>query len=141
MMANQYGDFIGRYIKYEHDTKVKGRDVQDTINEAMDDFVFYDEPTSVWMQAANDYGFMMFMKFFLRIQRVNARLLGQKPATMLGTTALAGAIAPGQFIDAYFGAAGKMVNRFNVVPPFEAAAGIPIMDWAALPLEILGLND
>ena len=138
---NQMADFASRYVLFHHMTEQQGIDKETAINRALDDFVFYDEPTDPWIQAANDYGFIMFSKFFLRAQRVWARLLKEKPATALATSAIDSTIVGEQGIDNYFLSPEKLFNRFYLWPPgnimnvFET----PNMAWLAAPFTRLAL--
>ena len=115
--ATQYGDFIGRYIKYKYDTEVKKIDKHDAIHRALASFIYYDMPQNRWLQLMNDNGFMMFSKFFLRIQPVVARLFQENPLKATGVLAAQAALMSpldeniGTF--ALFQGAG---NRFEPLP-------------------------
>lgn len=115
--ATQYGDFIGRYIKYKYDTEVKKVDKHDAIHRALASFIYYDMPQNRWLQLMNDNGFMMFSKFFLRIQPVVARLFQENPLKATGVLAAQAALMSpldeniGTF--ALFQGAG---NRFEPLP-------------------------
>jgi hypothetical protein len=97
--ATQYGDFIGRYVKFKYETEVKKipeKDAinnakkipeKDAINNALASFIYYDMPQNRWLQAMNDNGFIMFTKFFLRIQPVIARLFQDNPVKATGVLA------------------------------------------------------
>ena len=85
--ATQYGDFIGRYVKYTYDKNVKGISQRDAINRALASFIYYDMPQNRWLQFMNDNGFMMFTKFFLRIQPVIARMFQENPLKATGVLA------------------------------------------------------
>ena len=135
--ANQYADFIGRYIQFKYDTEVRKKDRVEAIKGAMDNFIYYDEPSDPWIQAGNDYGFLMFSKFFLRIQRVYLKLLGERPATTLGVTAL-GEMAGIDHIGTYFASPDKLMNRFHTLPPMTAIEtaeehSMPLWEWLTLP--------
>jgi hypothetical protein len=77
--ATQYGDFVARYIKYHWDTQVKGVEHVPAIRDALAQFIYYDIPQSQYLQAMNDYGGIMFTKFFLRIQPIVAKMFSQNP--------------------------------------------------------------
>lgn len=131
--ANQYGDFVARYIQYQYNTKHKGMDKRQAVHTALTDFVFYDEPTDPRMKALNDYGFFMFSKFFLRIQRVYAKLLSENPANI----ALIGLIdsmvidLDNVWIGDYFLNLQKAWNRLDLLPWDKSTAmfGLPAMSW------------
>lgn len=82
--ATQYGDFIGRYVKFKYDTEVKKVAEHEAIANALASFIYYDMPQNRWLQLMNDNGFLMFTKFFLRIQPVIARLFQENPGKATG---------------------------------------------------------
>jgi hypothetical protein len=86
--ATQYGDFIGRYIQFRYETEHKGVEERDAINNALATFIYYDMPQNRWLQYMNDNGFMMFTKFFLRIQPVIAQLFQENPVKATGVFAV-----------------------------------------------------
>jgi hypothetical protein len=51
---NQMGDAVSRYIKYTYDINKRNKSNEDAINEALDYFVFYDEPSSQWVQTQSN---------------------------------------------------------------------------------------
>ena len=77
--ATQYGDFVARYIKVKYNTTKRGVDPDTAIRDALASFIYYDIPQNKYLQAANDYGPMMFTKFFFRIQHVVAKLYSENP--------------------------------------------------------------
>jgi len=79
LQATQYGDFVGRFIKYKWDTDVKKRDKQEAIHEALSTFIYYNIPQNRILQYMNDNGLFMFTKFFFRIQHVTARIFRRNP--------------------------------------------------------------
>ena len=133
MVANQYGDFVARYVKFKYDTEVRKIDKQTAIDESLDYFVYYDEPSDPRIEAANQYGVFMFWKFYARIQRVAFRLLAKKPATATMAT-IADNMMMNDFVDNYAGNVVKAWNRVDIVPVDRAfeAVGIPAADWAKL---------
>jgi hypothetical protein len=94
LAATQYGDFVGRYVKFKYDTEVRKVDRIEAIHEALATFIYYDMPQNRWLQLANDYGFVMFTKFFLRIQPVIARIWSQNPTKAMGVFAVSSALKP-----------------------------------------------
>ena len=84
LTMTQYGDFIGRFVQYNWDTKIKKRDKRASIHSALDNFIYYNIPQNRILQAMNDNGLLMFTKFFFRIQRVIYRIFKENPvqATM-----------------------------------------------------------
>ena len=57
----------------------------DTVEEA---FVNYDRPSHRMLAAANDRGLVMFTKYYLRIQKVIAKLFHDKPGRGIAIVAL-----------------------------------------------------
>jgi len=79
LMATQYGDFVGRFVKYNWDTKVKNMDDRTALHESLDTFIYYNVPQNKYLQFLNDNGGMMFTKFFFRIQRIILRTFKRNP--------------------------------------------------------------
>jgi hypothetical protein len=141
--ATQYGDFVARYIKVKHDTTVKGVDPDTAIRDALAAFIYYDIPQNKYLQAANDYGPMMFTKFFFRIQSVVARMYSQNPISATSVLMLQRGLLPQPFnenimnyglgegglskVTAPWNLPGKVVRTLN---PAEPAA----LDWLTNPL-------
>ena len=65
----QASDFAARYAQY-HLMIEKGADKADAIKTVRDNFIDYNKPNSRFVEMANKNGFMMFTKYFTRIQRV-----------------------------------------------------------------------
>jgi hypothetical protein len=135
-MANQYGDFIGRYVMYKYDMEVKKVDKQTAIDNALDAFIFYDEPTDPILQGLNDYGFVWYSKFYLRIQRTIFRLVGEKPANMFMLYMLQRMSGTDlDDIGDYLFSLEKLGNRIDVFPverPLQSL-GFPMKDWLTWP--------
>ena len=83
--ATQLSDFVARYTLYHHLQERKNQPLSrsEAITRASDAFVNYDIPTHRSMQYLNDMGFLMFTKYYLRIQRVILQMFAEKPARML----------------------------------------------------------
>ena len=86
--ATQYGDFVARYIKFTYDTEVRKLDKQDAINKSLAAFIYYDLPQHKGLQYLNDTGFLMFTKFFMRIQPIIARMYTQNPISAFSVLAV-----------------------------------------------------
>ena len=86
----QYSDFTARYVMYQHLTQRKENPLShdEAIQRASEAFVNYDIPMQRHLQYMDDMGILMFMKYFLRIQKVLARMLKEHPARMLTGVAL-----------------------------------------------------
>lgn len=84
LAATQYGDFVGRYLMFKWQTEVKGIPVDHAVRNALSTFIYYNIPQNKYLQWLNDNGFMMFTKFFFRIQPIIARFFSQNPVRSLG---------------------------------------------------------
>lgn len=67
-MATQYSDFVARYAQYHLMVK-KGIAKEKAVKVVRDAFINYNKPNSKFVEWANQMGFMMFTKYFTRIQR------------------------------------------------------------------------
>ena len=79
LLATQYGDFVGRFIKYNWDTQVMKMDERKAIHESLDTFIYYNLPQNKILLALNDNGALMFTKFFFRIQHIVLRTFKRNP--------------------------------------------------------------
>lgn len=92
----QISDFLARYTLYQHETTKSKKPMkhEEAIQLASDAFINYDIPTHRMTQYLNDTGMVMFTKYYVRIQRMIARLYKNHPGRimmMLGTEAWLGA--------------------------------------------------
>lgn len=94
--STQLSDFVARYTLYNHLTNRKRNPMthEDAVQRASDMFVNYDIPSSRGMQKANDLGFLMFTKYYLRIQKSIITLYREQPAQALLMNVL-GSMIPG----------------------------------------------
>lgn len=67
-MATQYSDFVARYAHY-HLMMAKGANEADAIKTVRDVFINYNKPNSRFVEWTNQMGFVMFTKYFTRIQK------------------------------------------------------------------------
>ena len=81
----QMSDFVGRYALYQHlTTRSDNRLDGDTaFQNVMESFVQYDMPLHPKLQYMDDHGLFMFMKYFLRMQKVLIDLVRDKPLNTL----------------------------------------------------------
>ena len=86
--ATQYGDFVARYVKLTYDMNVLKLPKKDAINRSLAAFIYYDIPQHKFLQYLNDTGFIMFTKFFMRIQPIVARMYTQNPASAFTVLAI-----------------------------------------------------
>lgn len=86
--STQLSDFVARYTLYHYLTTRKTEPVAraDAIQRASDMFVNYDVPTHKGVQWMNDMGFLMFTKYYLRIQRAIYQLYREQPARAMAMT-------------------------------------------------------
>lgn len=80
----QVSDFIARYTLHKHNLK-KGMDPKESIDLITKAFINYTPPTHRYLQYANDMGFVMFTKFFFRIQAVIFHLAKERPGSLLAS--------------------------------------------------------
>jgi hypothetical protein len=113
IQATQYGDFVARYIKFKHDTEVKGKPEAEAIHDALAFFIYYDIPQNRYLQFMNDMGPIMFTKFFLRIQSIVARMYTQNPVGAFGVLGLQAAILPKPFNEniAHYGLGSGITHK------------------------------
>lgn len=82
--STQLSDFVGRFILHEHNKNKLKMSKQDSVDNIVETFVNYDLPTHRSIQYLNDMGFIMFSKFFLRIQKVIVRQLSTRLVNVIG---------------------------------------------------------
>lgn len=83
--TTQLSDFVSRYALYEHLTNRKKNPLSkaDALLQTEEAFINYDLPSHRSLQFMNDMGLVMFTKYYLRIQKVIARLVREKPGRVL----------------------------------------------------------
>lgn len=83
--ATQLSDFVARYALYAHKMSRKDNSMSkdEALQLASDSFVNYDLPSHRKLQYMNDMGFVMFTKYYLRIQKVIAHLYAENPGRAL----------------------------------------------------------
>lgn len=97
--STQYSDFSAKYVLYKYYTEKAPKKLshEAALQEASNNFINYDVPTSPWMQYANDMGILMFTKYNLRIQKAMFKLIAERPASALSQAFL--------------------MNQFSTLPP------------------------
>lgn len=86
--ATQISDFLARYTLYQHDvTKKNALTHEQAVQRASEAFINYDIPTHRKIQYANDSGLIMFSKYYVRIQKVLARIYKDAPGRVLAMIA------------------------------------------------------
>ena len=127
--ATQYSDFVAKYLLYKHMTEKAKKKLskEDALNLADFLFINYDVPTSKGLQALNDRGFVMFTKYYIRIQRALMYLFKEHPVTLLGQTAILGMMGSMTAIEPHV--LLNLGNPFTVAPlnlPSALLEPIPI---------------
>jgi hypothetical protein len=82
--STQYSDFVSRYAYYHLKTS-KGMSKAEAIRNATDMFVNYSKPNSPFLEYANQMGFVMFTKYYVRIQRAIGTIARGNPVSGLAT--------------------------------------------------------
>lgn len=86
--ATQISDFLARYTLYQHDISKKNPLSHDeAVQRASESFINYDVPTHRKIQYANDSGLIMFSKYYVRIQKILARIYKDSPGRVLALIA------------------------------------------------------
>jgi len=75
----QMSDFIARYALYKHQVEVKGVSKDKAWKTMVETFVNYDQPLNRFVAYGNDIGAILFVKYWLRIQRAGINLIKEKP--------------------------------------------------------------
>ena len=75
----QISDFIARYALYNYQTEQKGIDPNKAYKTMVETFVNYDQPLNRYVGYGNDVGAILFVKYWLRIQRAGFNLVKEKP--------------------------------------------------------------
>ena len=117
----QLSDFVARYVLYKHETTKKNpMSKEDAIKKADETFVNYDVPMHPGLQYLDDHGFTVFIKYFMRIQRVLGRLVRENPLKVLIAT----------LVDRFLGSLpipthSSIVYRVGNNPMSAGALGLP----------------
>lgn len=80
--ATQYSDFVARYAHYNLMLE-SGADKTTAINQVRSMFVNYNKPSNRVVEWANQMGFVMFTKYFTRIQKAIAHLAKGNPIGLI----------------------------------------------------------
>ncbi len=75
----QISDFIARYALYKYQTEEKGMDKKEAYQLMIQTFVNYDQPLNRYLGYTNDMGLILFVKYWMRIQRAGLHLMINKP--------------------------------------------------------------
>jgi hypothetical protein len=130
----QASDFAARYAQF-HLMREKGISKEKAIVEIRDNFIDYNKPNSRFLEWANQMGFVMFTKYFTRIQRVIFKYGKRDPLKVL-LSILAQDYALGE-IDTFDDQSlitkdmgnlfyNPLDNLMRVITP----SGVEVVDWA-----------
>jgi len=125
LLATQYGDFVGRYVQFNYQTKIKKVSERQAIHEALDTFIYYNIPQNRILQAMNDYGLLMFTKFFFRIQHIVVRMFKRNPvqaSIVLGLGTATDSRVWGENISRY-AFANNFTRKFDLWPVEDITSG------------------
>lgn len=81
--ATQYSDFVARYAQY-HLLLSRGVSHEAAAKEVRDAYINYNKPNSRALEWANQMGFVMFTKYFTRIQKAIRQHIRTHPLKVLG---------------------------------------------------------
>lgn len=98
--ATQISDFVARYVMYQHRISREQNPLSKAaaIQEASEAFVNYDMAMHRNIQFMDDMGFMMFTKYFLRMQKVLLKMGRENPARVLALAAADGYLNLGSIV-------------------------------------------
>ena len=102
----QISDFVSRYALMEYRIREQGMSTEAAFKEAMDTFVNYNQPMSKVLTYLNSIGGLMFVKFFMRANRVGYRMIRENPlhlTTAYGLGETTGIETVGIFGDTIYG--------------------------------------
>ena len=82
--STQVSDFVARYAMYKQLTGRKRDPMskRDALNEIMETFVMYDVPTNKYVEYLNRKAFLLFTKYYFRIQAVIVKRMRRDPGRM-----------------------------------------------------------
>ena len=83
----QMTDFLGRYVMMEHSQNIHGQSFKESMHDALDAFVLFDESMIAALEAVDAVGATAFLSYWLRNQRAARKLLKTSP-TAVGLSAL-----------------------------------------------------
>ena len=129
--ATQVSDFAARFALYNHLTKNEGMPKEKAIEKVIEQFVSYDENTSMPIQWMNDNGIWNFSKYALRSAKTVTDLYTEKPANMLILHMLEGLtdidlVSP---VDSFIGFNGINMNGVSASELIGSAINPPALNY------------
>ena len=111
--AVQYGDFVAKAVLYDHLTKVRGMTEKEAMDVIKEEFVNYNRLSGRDRDYLESTGMLWFMNYKIRIMKVMARMVRERPASALF---YAGGVGPMADIDTVVSGSGLgayMDNRLG----------------------------
>lgn len=128
--STQLSDFVARYVLHQHNLD-NGMSKEKSIDQIVDVFINYDLPTHKAIQYANDVGLVMFTKFFVRIQKIIFMLMRDKPANMIASVALQGALGDISDVTDSVMTPDSVMGKFNTpLDVTETLIDVPLVNLA-----------
>ena len=82
LQALQLSDFIARYALYKHLVENEKATPEAAWEEVIRAFIAYDLPMNRHVKYVNDIGFILFVRYWLRIQSVGVKLAKEEPGSL-----------------------------------------------------------
>lgn len=76
-------DFIAKFAVYKHLTEQQGVTADDAYEQIQGMYVNYNVPLHKYLQWANNIGLVMFVKYFIGVQKAGIRLMRERPVTSI----------------------------------------------------------
>ena len=134
--VTQVSDFLARYALYEHVTTRKENPLthEKAIQQASDLFINYDIPTHRTIQYMNDHGFLMFTKYYVRIQKMIGLMFKEHPGRVVAMAAATNnsVLSASMFNPDRFGR-NPLSNPLDPDLPFNSIGEIATMKLLGLP--------
>jgi hypothetical protein len=126
----QYGDFVAKAVLYDHLTKKKGMKPEDALDQIREEFVQYNRLPGRGRDFRETMGLQWFWSYKLRIMKIAARTLRDRPLTslfMMGGVGPASGISTtwdGSFLGSTLD--GRLPYSFGPAMGFDAPFNHPV---------------
>lgn len=131
--AVQYGDFVAKAVLYEHLQKQKGKSQKEAMDVIKEEFVNYNRLSGRDRDYLESTGMLWFMNYKIRIMKVMARMVRERPASALF---YAGGVGPMTDIDTVISGSGLgayLDNRLGyAIGPEMGKNGLFMNPWNSL---------